>query len=377
MDFHRHGRHGLRIDTAHLSISKIIPQRAIIRMLQTVSAAMVHAQISNIPDLKYASDSWPAGPPRKDACARNPGAPHGTHCVISVPLTAPSVNLPASPSTSPQTSPPTSPRPLKSPPISPPARPPTRPPTSPPKSPPTSPRPLKSPPTSPPARPPTRPPTSPPTPPLTRPSTHSPKKTTKQPIVTTAQILLSVLRRHFLPGPPSSIPGYLPTPPPPPLRPLCNNAATTTLSRRPDHGTPRHFTPQLGTLARTNFYSDSDVLTGISDAYAHKPTTHRADAFTQDGNLWYHTCPDGARRFCIPNDAALRRRLLHEAHDVPLAGHLSIKQTLARLRCRFYWPNLNADAHRNIRTCLRHLPTPQKLSTSPPAASSTLCRIPL
>ena len=141
---------------------------------------------------------------------------------------------------------------------------------------------------------------------------------------------------------------------PTPLRPPYNSAATTTLSRRPDHSTPRHFTPQLGTLARANLYSDPDVLKAISDAYAHdffyKPTTRRADTFTQDGNLWHHTGPDGARRLCIPNDAALRRRLLHEAHDVPLAGHLSIKKTLDRLCRRFCWPNLNADAHRYIRT---------------------------
>ena len=47
------------------------------------------------------------GAPHGTHCV-NPGAPHGTHCVNPVPLTAPSVNLPASPSTSP----PTSPRPL-------------------------------------------------------------------------------------------------------------------------------------------------------------------------------------------------------------------------------------------------------------------------
>ncbi len=115
-----------------------------------------------------------------------------------------------------------------------------------------------------------------------------------------------------------------------------DNAAADALSRRPDHGTPGHLTPQLGSLTLANRHPDPDMLEAISSAYVHdylfKPTTHRADAFIQEGNLWYHTGRDGARRLCIPNDAALRRRLLHEAHDVLLAGHLGVKKTLDRLR---------------------------------------------
>ena len=45
---------------------------------------------------------------------------------------------------------------------------------------------------------------------------------------------------------------------------------------------------------------------------------------------------------------SLRGRILFRYHDDPLAGHLRIKKTRARIRSRYYWPNMNKEIKRYV-----------------------------
>uniref|UniRef100_A0A3Q3B7K1 Gypsy retrotransposon integrase-like protein 1 n=1 Tax=Kryptolebias marmoratus TaxID=37003 RepID=A0A3Q3B7K1_KRYMA len=48
---------------------------------------------------------------------------------------------------------------------------------------------------------------------------------------------------------------------------------------------------------------------------------------------------------------ALRSYLLKYYHDHPTAGHLGVAKTLARLRLRFFWPNMNSDVKKYVVSC--------------------------
>ncbi|GAX83849.1 hypothetical protein CEUSTIGMA_g11274.t1 [Chlamydomonas eustigma] len=47
----------------------------------------------------------------------------------------------------------------------------------------------------------------------------------------------------------------------------------------------------------------------------------------------------------------LRQKLMHEAHDAPLSGHLGRDKTLARLSRAFYWPRMHHMVEQYCRTC--------------------------
>lgn len=47
----------------------------------------------------------------------------------------------------------------------------------------------------------------------------------------------------------------------------------------------------------------------------------------------------------------MRRSLLEYTHDHPMAGHLGMTKTLARLKLWFYWPALSSDTKQFVASC--------------------------
>jgi len=65
------------------------------------------------------------------------------------------------------------------------------------------------------------------------------------------------------------------------------------------------------------------------------------------GGLLYY----GKDRLYIPKNEPLRTRLLHECHDTPISGHLGKDKTVEQVKRRFYWPGLDDDVLRYVRSC--------------------------
>ena len=90
----------------------------------------------------------------------------------------------------------------------------------------------------------------------------------------------------------------------------------------------------------------------------------------RDGLLLYKS------RICVPEDQALRTRIVGELHDTPLGGHLGRDKTLAAVKQRFYWSGMDAQVAAYVAgcdACQRDEPsqraTPGKLMSLPvPAA---------
>lgn len=63
------------------------------------------------------------------------------------------------------------------------------------------------------------------------------------------------------------------------------------------------------------------------------------------------TGPEGTPEWSIVIPKELRPSILMECHDSKLAGHLSCRKTLDRVRRRYYWPKMRFDVRNHVAKC--------------------------
>lgn len=56
-------------------------------------------------------------------------------------------------------------------------------------------------------------------------------------------------------------------------------------------------------------------------------------------------------RLCIPDNKALKHRLLQEVHDCPLSGHFGLEKTYSRLQDSVYWPGMKSTVQKYVSSC--------------------------
>ncbi|XP_075188552.1 uncharacterized protein LOC142270515 [Anomaloglossus baeobatrachus] len=113
---------------------------------------------------------------------------------------------------------------------------------------------------------------------------------------------------------------------------------------------------------------------------AEKPfsNTGKERVFWDQGRLYRETVP------CNPQQEWLRERqlvvpyrfrdeLLRIAHEIPLAGHLGVSKTKARLSHHFYWPKMGTDISNYCRSCI----TCQRVGKLGPAPKAPLISLPV
>jgi transposase InsO family protein len=66
-----------------------------------------------------------------------------------------------------------------------------------------------------------------------------------------------------------------------------------------------------------------------------------------DGLLWTQ---DG--RFYVPADREVQRKLLYEAHDAPMGGHLGTRKTVQKLQRTCYWEGMSRDIEDYVKGCV-------------------------
>jgi hypothetical protein len=147
-------------------------------------------------------------------------------------------------------------------------------------------------------------------------------------------------------------------------KPGHTNDVPDALSRRPDYRTPSD-QQILGALTAALDLEPSSMqatretirtvrrTAELDDEYKTIRTAVQEDKrqdFVIVDNLLYFTPTSGAKRLYIPS-SSLRNKLLAEAHDIPIAGHLGRQKTLERLQRHFYWPNMAGTISAYVRTC--------------------------
>jgi transposase InsO family protein len=127
-------------------------------------------------------------------------------------------------------------------------------------------------------------------------------------------------------------------------RPGKENIVADALSRRPDYSISAitWLTADSGLLQQAQLDSQSDPE--YQRVLATVTAGSRTD-FTVIDELLYK---EG--RLYVPQ-GELRTRLLSDAHDAPLSGHLGRDKTYDRLSRTFYWPRMHPMVHEYCRTC--------------------------
>ncbi|GAQ89856.1 putative retrotransposon protein [Klebsormidium nitens] len=134
------------------------------------------------------------------------------------------------------------------------------------------------------------------------------------------------------------------------------NIVPDALSQRPDHK-PEPPTNQLVLAAVSSLIPDRAFLTDVrlattADPYAQMAVSRMilADiafaSFSLDDGLLYNSgC------LYIPPVPELRTRVLRTNHDCNVSAHLGMDKTEELTNRTFYWPDLQADVRRYIRSC--------------------------
>jgi hypothetical protein len=80
--------------------------------------------------------------------------------------------------------------------------------------------------------------------------------------------------------------------------------------------------------------------------------------------LYYRTDEYEHWRLCLP-DIPYRQQVIHDNHDLAIAGHPGFVQTYSKIARLYYWPNMSQDIRKHTRECDACQRT--KASTRPPA----------
>jgi len=73
----------------------------------------------------------------------------------------------------------------------------------------------------------------------------------------------------------------------------------------------------------------------------------KADHLHVKGGLVYYK----TSRLYLPDDLALRTRILQECHDAPTSGHLGKDKTIDQVKRRFYWPRMDVEIQTYVTGC--------------------------
>jgi hypothetical protein len=134
------------------------------------------------------------------------------------------------------------------------------------------------------------------------------------------------------------------------------NIVPDALSRRPDHkAEPPAGQPVLAAVSSLN--PDPVFLTSVQeatseDAYAQMVISRMVlvdtefATFLLDDGLLYNS-----DRLYIPPAPELRTRVMHAMHDCNVSGHLGMDKLEELTSRSFFWPDLQQDVWRYVRSC--------------------------
>src|ERR1700731_633811 len=133
-----------------------------------------------------------------------------------------------------------------------------------------------------------------------------------------------------------------------------------------------------------------DLEMEIKDGYNHSPlgnlikevegkmeTTEEETTTTKytvnDRLLYYRTDEYSPWRLCLPK-TPFRDTVIHDNHDLAIAGHPGYAKTYAKIARSYYWPNISTDIRKHVQQCDACQRT--KASNQPPAGTLQSLPIP-
>ena len=127
------------------------------------------------------------------------------------------------------------------------------------------------------------------------------------------------------------------------------NVVADALSRRPDHAAP---VVEVVNAMSTSSVSTTDLVEDIKKEYKSDPVcikiqrTPTLPFIVKDGMIYNGT------KIYVPNNTAIKTRIMSEQHDTPISGHVGSAKTIELIARVFYWPNMHKDIKRYVVSCL-------------------------
>ena len=125
------------------------------------------------------------------------------------------------------------------------------------------------------------------------------------------------------------------------------------LSRRPDYELAHVTTlsSSIVDLIRVDYAQDDNCVALLralgsdelkdSDIKLSARLRARLHRYTIDGGLLcYRTDVEHTSRIVVPHDEDLKSRILFEAHDSPISGHLGREKTYGSMSQTYWWPKM-------------------------------------
>ncbi|KAL4114536.1 hypothetical protein PRIC2_014470 [Phytophthora ramorum] len=144
-------------------------------------------------------------------------------------------------------------------------------------------------------------------------------------------------------------------------KPGKQNVLADALSRRPDYELAHvaYLESPLYELLREAYAEDCDLADLVTSLKvpekAVKLTARQRSRLHRyslaDGLLYYQVDESDEPRIVVPNDENLRYRVLYEAHDTPLSGHLGREKTYTSVARNFWWPHMYKWVRTYVQTC--------------------------
>ncbi|POM60411.1 LOW QUALITY PROTEIN: Pol protein [Phytophthora palmivora] len=130
-------------------------------------------------------------------------------------------------------------------------------------------------------------------------------------------------------------------------KPGRQNALADALSRRPDYELA-HVTSVSSSVTELIHaaYARDDVCVAVLRALGIEEFKY--SSVTLSARL---TGTDDTPRVVVPHDEELKHRILYEAHDVPLSGHLGREKTYGSVSRYYWWPKLYKWVKSYVSTC--------------------------
>ena len=123
------------------------------------------------------------------------------------------------------------------------------------------------------------------------------------------------------------------------------NVVADALSRRPDHqvnATSGIVVSSLIDLIRDNYHLDPGTQVLISLSPEHLASYQMK---FEDGLLYK------GQAIVVPSVGDLRVKIISEAHDTPISGHVGVVKTIENVKRRFFWAKMNQDIKAYVTTC--------------------------
>src|SRR5256885_8927242 len=123
----------------------------------------------------------------------------------------------------------------------------------------------------------------------------------------------------------------------------------------------RHYRTQQPEMQIIKAYQQKPFGSLIKEVGERKGTHTR---YTIENKLLYYRADETEPwRLCLP-DTEFRKTVIHENHDLPIAGHPGFIQTYSKIARAYYWPGMHKDIRKHTRECDACQRT--KASTQPP-----------